>query len=225
MTFRRAVAVASVLVIAGVSPSAAQFPPPPGQAASASQASPFPPPAGPGSPFPPVPGQASAPSGVFPPPPGATRPLPPAVSGAPPPQASPFPAPGQQPQGGRHACDAFLPLRQDAERGANAIRVAGERKASREEVCPLFRNFAAAESKMLRFLEKNQSLCGVPADAIKQAKSNHARTVQIRNQVCSAGPAPRGPSLSDALGGPLISNDPPRAGRGTFDTLTGPLQR
>jgi hypothetical protein len=51
--------------------------------------------------------------------------------------------------------------------------------------------------------------------------------LQVRNQVCSAGPAaPRGPSLSDAFSGPAIAAEPPKPGRGTFDTLTGsPLAR
>jgi hypothetical protein len=197
MTLPRALAIASVLLVAGVTQAVAQFPPPPGQ----SGASPFPPPPGQSSPFPSPPGQ-----------------------GGPPPRSSPFPAPGQQ--AGGHACEAFLPIRQAAENGAAAIRAAGERKATREEVCPLFKTFTAAEAKMVKFMEKNQSLCGVPADAVKQVKANHTRTVTMRNQVCSAGPAPRGPSLSDALGGPLIPSEAPKPGRGTFDTLTGsPLGR
>jgi hypothetical protein len=77
---------------------------------------------------------------------------------------------------------------------------------------------------MLKFLETNRTLCGVPLQAINQVKANHANTIRIRNQICSnapAGPA-AGPSLSDALGGPVIADDPNAAkGRGTFNTLTG----
>jgi len=205
MSVHRALA-GSVLALALVAPAAAQFPPPPGQ--SPSQASPFPPPPGQGgnqaSPFPPA-GQA-------------------------PRQASPFPPPGGGfPAAGRNVCDTFPAIRDDAEKRANAIRAAGERKAAREEVCPLFKSFVAAEAKMVKFLEVHQAACNVPPDAVKQVKVNHSRTVQMSKQVCSAGGGgggPRPPSLSDAFSGPAIPSEPPKPGRGTFDTLTGsPLGR
>lgn len=225
MTLPRALALVSVLVVAGVSEAIAQatpFPPPPGQAQS--QSSPFPPPPGQApsqsSPFPPTPGQTStapAQSSPWPGSPGqAARPSGP---------SSPFPQPGA-PLGGRSVCDSFPPIREQAEKGALAIRAAGERKAPREELCSLFTKFAAAESRMMKFLETNQTVCGVPADAVKQGKAQHAKTQQIRKNVCSAGPGPQGPSLSDALGGPALPDAAPKPGRGTFDTLTGsPLAR
>jgi hypothetical protein len=159
--------------------------------------------------FPPPPGQAgtvSNQSSPFPPPPG---------------QGSPFPPPQ-----GSNPCDAFVPIRQDAEKSAAAIKAAGERKASREEVCPLFQKFAVAESKMVKFLETHRVVCRVPPDAIKQSKATHARTLQVRNNVCNPAAAAAGPRLSDALGGPLVPDATPKPGRGTFDTLTGsPLGR
>ena len=165
--------------------------------------------------FPPPPGQSA-----FPPPPGQSSPFPPPGQGVPR-QASPSAAPGAQPAG-KHPCEAFVPLRQAAESGAAAIRAAGERKATREEVCPLFKKFAAAEAKVLNFMETNRTMCGVPPDAIKQIKAAHAKSVQIRNNVCSGGPVgSSGPTLSDALGAPLAPSEPPKPGRGTFDTLTG----
>ena len=190
-----ALACACVLVLAGLSQAAAQFLPMPGQTAPTSQ-------------FPPMAGQ----SGAFPPAPGQ--------SGAPPRQATPFPSPG-----GQSVCQTFPEIRSDVEKNALAIRAAGERKATREEVCPLFKIFAAKEARMIKFLVSNQALCGVPNEAIKAAKANHTKTLQIRNQVCSAAPAAAaGPSLSDALGGPIIADDTTakQPGRGgTFDTLTG----
>ena len=123
---------------------------------------------------------------------------------------------------------SFPALREEVEKGAAQIKTAGERKAAREEVCPLFKSFAVKEAKMLKFLETNQTLCGVPPQIITQVKGSHANTVRIRNQVCAAGPAaPAGPSLSDALGGPIIADDTNvKKGHGTFDTLTGnPLSR
>jgi hypothetical protein len=125
-------------------------------------------------------------------------------------------------------CLDFPAIREDVEKGAAGIREAGERKLSREQVCPLFKTFAAKEEKLVKFLTTNQRLCGVPPNIVTQVKQNHAKTVQIRNTVCSAAPAAAaGPSLSDALGGPIIADDQSvKTGRGTFDTLTGnALQR
>ena len=89
----------------------------------------------------------------------------------------------------------------------------------------MFKSFAVKEAKMIKFLETNRTLCGVPAQIIPQLKTNHAKTIQIRNNVCGSGPSapPPGPTLSDALGGPIIADDTSSKlpGRGTFDTLTG----
>ena len=220
MTVFRALALMSALAMAGLSCAHAQFPPPPGQTTTQQQ-SPFPPPPAPGqqqaSPFPP-PGAAS-PSSPFPPAPGAQ-------------QSSPFPStPGQArrapagafppPGGGKNICEQFPALREQAEKDANAIKSASDKKAAREEICALFNRFSASEGRMAKFLETNQKSCGVPPDAIKQVKTQHARTQQIRKNVCTAAAAPRGPSLSDALGGPILPDDKPKPGRGTFDTLTG----
>jgi hypothetical protein len=124
---------------------------------------------------------------------------------------------------------SFPSMREDTEKGAVAIKAAGERKASREEVCPLFKSYAVKEGKMLKFLESNQKNCGVPPAAIAQVKANHANTLRVRGIVCSNAPqGPAGPTLSDALGGPIIADDESakKPGRGTFDTLMGnALQR
>jgi hypothetical protein len=225
-------AVACVLVMAALSEASAQFPPAPGQSAQpAQQSSAFPPP-------PPMPGQASAPAQdpAFPPPPmpgqasgpsritvgpaqgGFSRPAPGGGFGGPP-QAAP-----SGPSEAQRVCLTFPPMREEVEKSAAAIKSASERKATREEVCPLFKAFAAKEGKMVSFLEANQKLCGVPPKVISQVKSNHAKTIQIRNNVCSTAPVgPAAPTLSDALGGPIIADDESakRPGRGTFDTLTG----
>ena len=138
---------------------------------------------------------------------------------------------GGPPQAGpteeQKVCLTFPNIRDEVEKGAAGIRAAGERKAAREEVCPLFKSFAVKEAKLVKFLETNQKLCGVPPNVITQVRQNHAKTIQIRNTVCSAAPAAAGPSLSDALGGPIIADDTTaRSGRGVFDTLTGnALQR
>jgi hypothetical protein len=119
----------------------------------------------------------------------------------------------------------FPAIREEVEKSAAAIKTAGNRKASREEVCPLFKTFAAHEGKLVAFLSSNQKLCGVPPNIVAQVKKNHANTIRIRNNVCSATPVagPSGPTLSDALGGPIIADDQTAKlpNRGTFDTLTG----
>jgi hypothetical protein len=216
----RYLAVACVLAVAGLSEAVAQFLPAPGQTTpGARQSAAFPPPQGQGQaagqsdaafPPPPAPGQASAPGGF---------------SAAPPGGGFGGPRPGGPPSEAERVCSAFPALREEVEKGAGVIKAASERKATREEVCPLFKAFAAKESKMITFLETNRTLCGVPPKIITQVKTNHAGTVRIRNNVCSTaptGPAP-GPTLSDALGGPIIADDESakKPGRGTFDTLTG----
>ena len=215
---------ALMLFVGGLSPAAAQFLPMPGQSTPNAQ---FPPAPGQArsNPFPPPPGQAPRQSSPFPPPPGqvsapaaGANPFPPAPGG-PSRQAGPF-----SPAGGQNVCASFPAIREDAQKSAAAIQAASKRKASREEVCPLFKNFAAKEAKLIKFLVTNQSQCRVPAQAIKVAKENHAKTLQVRNQICAAAPAPPGPSLSDALGAPIVADDlsaQKNPGRSTFDTLTG----
>jgi hypothetical protein len=243
------------LALFGATEAEAQFPPPPGQSAPAGQSNPFPPPPGAApqrqqaDPFPPPPpaaGQQQQ-SSPFPPPPGGgapqrrANPFPPAG------QASPFPPAGVSsavPQTGSFSpgpprpagpppgaqapavCMTFPPIREQTEKDGGANKIASDRKASREEICKLFNKFVASESKMVNFLVTNAKVCGVPPDAIKHVRTQHARSQQIRKQVCSAGPGPAAPSLSDALGSPVITDAPPKPGRGTFDTLTGsPLVR
>lgn len=249
-----ALAGACALLFASLTDAAAQFPPPPGQNQNQSAAanSPFPPPPQQGqqqnqlqSPFPPAPGaQASAPAFGGAPPPSAggfgamqqggfgVRPG--GFSGGPAqgsfsgPAQGGFSGPPAGPTKEQEVCLTFPSIRDEVEKGAAGIRAAGERKAAREEVCPLFKSFAVKEAKLVKFLETNQRVCGVPPNVITQVRQNHAKTIQIRNTVCSAAPAAAaGPSLSDALGGPIIADDTSsRSGRGVFDTLTGnALQR
>jgi hypothetical protein len=107
-----------------------------------------------------------------------------------------------------------------------AIQKANQRKASVQEACKLFRAFLSSEAKFIKGLEDNSQACGVPGDALKQAKDGHAKAAQIGKQVCDAaaqGARPAGPSLSDALGvGPVVPSETSKsAGGGAFDTLSG----
>jgi hypothetical protein len=236
MRLIRTVVLLSALALASLGEVAAQFPPPPGQSGQQTQSSPFPPPPGQASrpqqssPFPPPPQPGQQSSSPFPPP-GQSSPFPSPGQGALPQTGSFSPAPprpAQPPPGAQppQVCLQFQPIRDQAEKDGGAIKTASDRKASREEICRLFNRFVASESKMVNFLVTHQKTCGVPPDAIKHVRGQHAKSQEIRKQVCSGGGAPAGPSLSDVLGGPAILDQPPKPGRGTFDTLTGsPLAR
>jgi hypothetical protein len=132
----------------------------------------------------------------------------------------------QQPQQ-NHPCAAFLPIRQEVEQALLTLKAANDRKAPREEFCQIFQKLAVSAGKVVRFFEQNKALCGVPDDAIKRAKNDHAKSLGFRKQACSAAPAPAGPSLSDVLVAPILpesSSNKPDVG--TFNTLTGnPLTR
>ena len=84
--------------------------------------------------------------------------------------------------------------------------------------------------KMLKSLETNGTSCGVPAEVVQQVRGSHAKAKQIGKQVCDAaarGPAPSGPTLSDALGtSPTLPSTTEKKGAGTFETMMGnPFQR
>jgi hypothetical protein len=120
-------------------------------------------------------------------------------------------------------------LRQEAEKRGKLIQAAADRKAPRPQVCQLFKNFAASEAKVVKFVTENQSECKIPEQVVTQMTANHDRTLKTRDNICAAGPAgagpaapPPGPRLSDELGVRGIAGPTPGAPRsGTFDTLTG----
>ena len=140
-----------------------------------------------------------------------------------------MPMPGQAPpQQQLPPCFAdFKPLRDEAEKRGLALKAGIQKKVSREEACTLIKSYAAAEAKVVKFIQANASWCGIPAEAASSMKTNHTRTQQSEKQVCSGGGAggpdkPTGPGLSDALGttrGGL--HDPLAPNSGTLDTLTG----
>src|SRR5262249_7799340 len=131
-----------------------------------------------------------------------------------------------QPQGPPPACQALLTMRDETQKLAAAIQAANQRKATAVEACKLFKSFLASESKLIKGIEDNATVCGVPPDVPKQMKAGHSHAEEIGKQVCDAaamGPRPTGPSLSDALGtSPTVPDGTnKRRGSSTFDTLTG----
>jgi hypothetical protein len=192
------------------------------------------------SPFPPAPQQSSP----FPPPPQQSQ-LP-ADSTSPfpaPPRQSTFPAAPQQsvfpsgPQGGPQmqggpsmmggpppsgVCASFPKLRDEAKAKAEAVSAIGKKHGDRKDMCAAVQSFTAAEDKVVKFLEDNKKGCGVPDQAVAQAKAMHANTVKFRDTVCAEGPKPKVPTLSDAIGAPPAETGTnTKTGRGTLDTLTG----
>jgi|SRR5580704_7172915 hypothetical protein len=198
----RALPLACLLAVAGGWPAAAQFPPPGGGAAAPQ----FSPPAG---------GQAAP---QFSPPPGGGQAAP---------QFGPPQAGSPQAGGGTPPCfNEFMPLRQEAEKRALAVREASAKKATPQEACKLIGRFSEAEARVVKFVQDKGSSCGIPADAAKQMKANHGNTTEMLKRVCAAAagpPRPAGPTLSDALNSvtKLPTPEEVKPGRGTFDTLTG----
>ena len=141
---------------------------------------------------------------------------------------SPFGAPQQGPP---PACQQLLATRDETQKHGQALQAAGQKKAQPEELCKLFKNFIASETKMIKGLEEHGATCGAPPEVIKQVKAGHSRASQMAKQVCDAaaqGPRPAAPSLSDALGTTPVVPDASttKKGQGTFDTLSGsPLAR
>ena len=119
-------------------------------------------------------------------------------------------------------CASFPKLRDEAKAKAELISAIGKRKGDRKDMCAAVQIFTAAEDKVVKFLDDNKANCGVPPQAITQAKAMHANTVKFRDTVCAEGPKAKTPTLSDAIATPSIDTDKnTKTGHGTFDSLTG----
>ena len=193
--------------------------------------SPFPPAPQQSSPFPPPPQQSQLPAdstSPFPAPPRqSTFPAAPQqsvfpsgpVQGGPPMQGGPSMMGGPPPSA---VCASFPKLRDEAKAKAEVVSAVGKKHGDRKDMCAAVQNFTAAEEKVVKFLDDNKANCGVPQQAVTQAKAMHANTIKFRDTVCAEGPKPKAPTLSDAIGSsPLDTGTNTRTGRGTLDTLTG----
>jgi hypothetical protein len=122
----------------------------------------------------------------------------------------------------------FTKMREEVEKKGMAAKQAGQKHASREEMCKLITGYAASEAKWVKFAEDGVGKCGIPPQIATQLKQVHANTEQTKEKICTAGPAgpAAAPSLHDAL-----DLDRPRldstktTGSGVFDTLTGSAVR
>lgn len=124
--------------------------------------------------------------------------------------------------GGASPCEGFRPLTEVAQKRGAAIGEAQKHHPDRKEMCTLVSQFSVAEAAVVKFLETNQTWCGVPAEAVKAAKASHEKTLKFKEVVCAPAPAPKIPTLSDAIGTPKVDTAKnTKTGHGTFDTLTG----
>jgi len=198
--------------------------------------------------FPPVRGAAPANDPAFPPVRGvgtANDPAFPPVNGSAPVQSSfpvngaaplagaglgPPPGPASEPQstGVMQQCmKEFLPLRGDAEKKGKLLKAASDRHATAAEACKLIKNYGAAESKMIAYIEGHSAKCGIPLQIADQLKKGHSNTEMMSQKVCGAAQQaqarPAGPSLSDLLGTStaLPEATATKKGGSTFDTLNG----
>jgi hypothetical protein len=125
-------------------------------------------------------------------------------------------------------CSKFPQLSAEAKKKADAVQAAMKDKADRKQVCMLITNFVAAETIVIKFLEDNKTMCGVPDQAITVSKANHEKSIKFKTMACNTdAPQQKAPTLSDAIKTPSVdSATNTKTGRGTFDTLTGnPLAR
>jgi hypothetical protein len=132
---------------------------------------------------------------------------------------------GGPPQGPPPKCAALMAIRDELQKHGQAISTANDKKADVKVACGLFRKYIATEAKMIKMLEVDGPSCGAGPQVVQQVRSGHATATKIGKQVCDAaarGPAPSGPTLSDALGTtPALPDTREKKGAGTFETLTG----
>ena len=131
------------------------------------------------------------------------------------------------PQSTPSVCETFAPLQQEAQTGMAALKSANERKAPREEFCQIFTKLSGTMGKVAKFVEQNKNACNIPAEAVGRAKTDHSKVIGYRKQACSVAAGPSGPSLSDVLGAPVLTDsNTAKPESNIFNTLTGnPLTR
>ena len=132
------------------------------------------------------------------------------------------------PPGAADACmKGFMPLREETEKRGKLIKAASDRHAPPDEACKLIKNFSAAESKMIKYVEAHAAKCGIPPQIGEQMKAGHKNTEGMQAKVCNVAQQmqqqrPAGPSLSEVLGsGSAPEANAGKKGGSTFDTLNG----
>jgi crotonobetainyl-CoA:carnitine CoA-transferase CaiB-like acyl-CoA transferase len=86
--------------------------------------------------------------------------------------------------------EEFAKLREDVQKRGLAAKAAGQRKASREEMCKHITAYSAAELKWDEYTEANVTGCGIPAEVVQQLKQVHSNTENIKEKICAGVPSP-----------------------------------
>lgn len=120
--------------------------------------------------------------------------------------------------------------RSDLEAKGKALQAASKRQAPPQELCGLFKAYATAEAKWVKFLTDNKDWCQIPSEIADKARASNKQSSAMRDRICqvaASGVAPGGPpkppaqgSISSALGittGYNLGQSP----KGVFDTLNG----
>jgi hypothetical protein len=94
----------------------------------------------------------------------------------------------------------FAELRDDVQKRGLAAKAAGQRKASREEMCKHITAYSAAELKWVKYTEDNVTSCAIPTELVSQLKQVHSNTEQIKEKICARefGQRMAGKSLLDS---------------------------
>jgi hypothetical protein len=207
-----ALAVAVVTFHAGQALAQGAFPAPlPGKAGTGNDSA-----------FPPVNGAAPAPS-------FGNAPAAASFPGSAPMASSPFAAPPAQGGGIDQCMNEFLPLRAEAEKRGQQLKMASEKHSGPDVACKLISSFIQSEVKMIKYIETNGARCHIPPQIFDQLRSGHKNTEAMKSKICAAAEQaqkqlPTGPSLSDVLGSAAALPEATvakKSGGGTFDTLNG----
>ena len=142
---------------------------------------------------------------------------------------SPFAAPPTQAGPPDDCMKEFMPLRQEAEKRGQALKVASDKRQGPEIACKLIGNFIQAEIKMIEYVKINSARCGIPPQIFEQLKKGHKGSEAMQEKVCNAATqaqkqGPVGPTLSDVLGSAAALPEATvakKSGGNTFDTLSG----
>ena len=79
----------------------------------------------------------------------------------------------------------FAELRDDVQQKGLAAKAAGQRKASREEMCKHITAYSAAELKWVKYTEANVESCAIAAEVVSQLKQVHSNTEQTMEKICA----------------------------------------
>ena len=106
----------------------------------------------------------------------------------------------------------FTPLREEAEKRGKLIKAASERKAPPDEACKLIAAFGEAEVKMIKYVDLNAAVCGIPQRIADQLKAGHKNTETLREKVCAVAQqvvrqrSPDGPAQINDIGDPVMED-------------------